>query len=143
MRKIYFWEPWFLMLFGVFHLHRIWGLVDRSGYASFWMGLLEAKGWPYFLIMGIMAVLCVAGIVTFFRERGRNFWWRWVYLCGGSYVLFDLFAIATGLEFWNRLLLAMFDTTSPYWNIIWGFFVCLGAFVFVLGISLLAKRKKA
>ena len=141
MRKIYAWEPWFFIVFGLFHLHRIWGLFDREGYASFWMGLLENKGAPYFIIMGVMAALCILGIVTFIRERKHNFWWRWVYLFGGSYVLFDLFAIATGLKFWSRLLEMMFDTASPYWSIIWTFFVLLGAFVFVLGINLLVNKR--
>ena len=56
---------------------------------------------------------------------------------GGSYLLFDLFAIATGLEIWNELLLFMFDVNSPYWNIVWGFFILLGAFVFGLGVKLI------
>ena len=72
----------------------------------------------------------------------NNYWWRWIYIFGGSYILFDLFAIAVGLDFWNNLLLIMYDVNSPYWNIIWSFFVMLGAFVFVLGIKLLLKRKK-
>ena len=56
---------------------------------------------------------------------------------GGIYVLFDLFAIAVGLEFWNRLLLWMFDANSTYWNVVWLFFILLGGFVFLLGIKLL------
>jgi len=55
--------------------------------------------------------------------------------------LFDLFAIATELEMWNELLLFMFDVNSPYWNMVWGFFILLGAFVFGLGIRLLIKRR--
>lgn len=141
--KIYAWEPWFFLFFGLFHLHRVWGLVDREGYASFWMGLLRNKGAAYFLLMGILAALCVLGIVTFIRNLKNNFWWRWVYICGGSYVLFDLLAIAAGFGFWHRLLEMMFDTASPYWNIIWGFFIILGGCVFVLGLKLLRDRKKA
>jgi len=56
-------------------------------------------------------------------------------------LLFDLFAIATELEMWNELLLFMFDVNSPYWNMVWGFFILLGAFVFGLGIRLLIKRR--
>ena len=52
-------EPWFFMAFGLFHLHRIWGLIDRISYAGFWMGVLENKGLFYFVLMGIMAMLCV------------------------------------------------------------------------------------
>lgn len=35
MRKIEIYEPWFFLVFGVFHLHRIWGLVDRKSYADY------------------------------------------------------------------------------------------------------------
>lgn len=139
-KKIYSWEPWFFIFFGLFHLHRIWALIDREGYASFWLGIMENKGVPYFVIMGILALLCVLGIITFSRNLHCNYWWRWIYLGGGAYVLFDLFAIATGMKFWHKLLLIMFDTASPYWNAVWIFFILLGGFVFLLGISLLVKK---
>ena len=142
MKKILAYEPWFFMFFGLFHLHRIWGLIDRISYAEFWMGLLEQKGIIYFGLMGILAVLCVLGIITFFKNRRSNYWWRWIYLFGGAYVLFDLFAIAIGLEIWHKLLLLMFDVNSQYWNAIWSMFILLGGFVFVLGIKLLAQRKR-
>lgn len=141
MKKIYAWEPWFFLFFGVFHLHRIWGLIDRQSYADFWLGILESKGAFYFILMGILALLCILGITTFCKNIKSNHWWRWIYIFGGGYVLFDLFAIATDMEIWNELLLMMFDVESLYWNFIWGFFVVLGAFVFVLGIKLLHKRK--
>ena len=125
MKRIYSWEPWFFILFGLFHMHRIWALIDRETYASFWMGIMENKGFLYFLIMGILVVLCVVGIITFIRERKANYHWRWIYLFGGAYVLFDLFAIAVGIEVWEKLLAIMFDTHSPYWNYIWGSSYCL------------------
>ena len=141
-KKISAWEPWFFIVFGLFHLHRIWGLIDRNSYAEFWMKLLENKGLLYFILMGILAALCVIGVITFFQNRNNNYWWRWIYLFGGFYVLFDLFAIAVGLEFWNKLLLWMFDVNSIYWNVIWSFFVLLGGFVFVLGFKLWIQRKR-
>ena len=140
-KKIYSWEPWFFIAFGLFHLHRIWALIDRRSYADFWTGALEKKGVLYFSLMGILAALCVLGIVTFVRNRKNNYWWRWIYLMGGAYLLFDLFAIAAGLGFWNELLMKMFDITSPYWNHIWGFFILLGGFVSGLGIYLLRQNK--
>ena len=142
MKRIYFWEPWFFILFGLFHLHRIWALFDREGYASFWLGILDSKGAAYFIISGILAFLCILGIITFVRERRSNFLWRWVYICGGCYLLFDLFAIAAELGFWQKLLNSMFDTSSTYWNAVWCFFILLGAAVFVLGISLLGKYRR-
>ena len=123
-------------------MHRIWAIIDRKTYASFWMGIMENKGLLYFLIMGILAGLCILGIITFIRERKANYIWRWIYLFGGTYVLFDLFAIAVGLEGWQRLLAVMFDTNSPYWNLIWGFFIALGTAVLALGIFLMVKSKK-
>ncbi len=60
-------------------------------------------------------------------------------MLGGVYVLFDLFAIATGLKFWHELLLKMFDISSPYWNVIWSMFVLLGGAAFILGFILLKK----
>ena len=84
----------------------------------------------------------IIGIVTFIREWKENYLWRWIYVFGGIYVLFDLFAIAIGLEVWQILLGAMFDIKSPYWNIVWGFFILLGAAVFALGIGLMLRMKK-
>ena len=142
MKRIFAWEPWFFIFFGVFHMHRIWALIDRQSYADFWMGIYEEKGVTYFILMGLLAGLCILGIVTFIRERKANYLWRWIYVFGGAYVLFDLFAIAIGLEVWKKLLSAMFDTTSALWNPIWLFFIVLGFAVFVLGIRLLVIRKK-
>ena len=67
MKKIEMFEPWFFMFFGVFHLHRIWGLLDRKSYADFWIGIMEHKGWFYYLLMGFLAILCIFGIKTFLK----------------------------------------------------------------------------
>ena len=56
-KKIYAWEPWFFLFFGIFHFHRIWALIDRESYASFWLGIMENKGIEYFMIMGMLAAL--------------------------------------------------------------------------------------
>lgn len=141
MRKIYAWEPWFFIFFGLFHMHRIWGLIHRQSYADFWLGILAEKGLFYFALMGLLALLCICGIIVFFRHMKSNFCWRWIYLFGGGYLLFDLFAIAIDLKVWNRLLLMMFDVQSPYWNGIWGFFILLGAFVLGLGCVLFYQRR--
>ena len=141
-KKIYAWEPYFFMFFGLFHLHRIWGLVDRKSYADFWVGLMESKGIMYFVVMILLASLCVLGIITFCKNKGKNYWWRWIYIFGGSYVLFDLFAIAIGLEVWNSLILMMYDINAPYWNVLWLAFILLGGFAFTLGVRLLVQRKR-
>ena len=142
MKKICFFEPCFFLFFGIFHIHRIWGLLDREGYSAFWLKTMEDKGVLYFTLMIVLAGLCLIGIFTFFKEMKKNYWWRLIYICGGVYLLFDLFAIAAGLGYWHDLLLMMFDTSSPYWNFIWGGFILLGCLVFLLGISLLIKQIK-
>ena len=141
-RPIHWFEPWFFLLFGLFHLHRVWGLLDRDGYAAFWLGVLESRGWFYFALMGLLAALCLAGVWAFLRRRRERAWWRWIYVLGGGYVLWDLFAIAAGLDFWQNLLYSMFDTALPCWDLLWGGFVLLGAGAFVLGLALLARRRR-
>lgn len=141
-KKILEWEPYFFIFFGLFHLHRIWGLIDRDSYANFWIGVLESRGLFYFILMGILAVLCILGMITFVLNRYNNYWWRWIYLFGGIYVLFDLLAIAIGLKFWNKLLMWMFNVNSMYWNSVWLFFILLGSFAFCLGVKLLIQRNR-
>lgn len=142
MKKIEVFEPWFFIFFGVFHLHRIWGIIDRKSYADFWIGIMENKGIFYYFLMGILALFCILGMIVFFKHLHNNFWWRWIYLFGGGYLLFDLFAIATGMDFWHKLILKMYDTNAPYWNVLWFMFILMGGAVFVLGITILFKRKQ-
>ena len=142
MKRVEAFEPWIFIFFGVFHLHIIWGLIDRQTYADFWVKTMESKGVLYYLLIGILAVLCIWGIRTFLKNRHNNFWWRWIYIFCGGYLLVDLFAIATGLGFWHELILKMYDIYAPYWNVIWISFILLGGFSFTLGIKLLLVRKK-
>lgn len=139
--KIYWFEPLVFIFFGVMHMSRIWGLFDRDGYRGFWMSAYYERGAAYFAISGIMAVLCVAGIVVFLKNFGRNYWWRWVYLFGGGYVIFDLAAISVKWQPWEDLLEFMYDVNSPYWNLIWGFFIIIGAMSLVLGICIAAGNR--
>ena len=142
MKKIEIYEPWVFLFFGGFHLHRIWGLFDRKSYADFWIGVMERKDWFYFLLMGLLATLCVLGIRTFLKNLYHNYWWRWVYIFGGSYVLFDLFAIATGWELWHELILKMYNINAFYWNQLWLLFILMGGAAFALGIKLIVDRYK-
>lgn len=142
MKKIYFFEPVFFLFFGAFHLHRVWALVDRQHYADFWIRLFREKGVLYFLLMGTLACFCILGIAIFFRNRQKNYKWRWIYLIGGGYLLFDLTAIAVEVPFWERVILWMYDVSSPFWNVVWGGFIIMGAAVFSFGVYLLKAYKK-
>lgn len=67
MKKVKAFEPWFFLFFGLFHLHRVWALVDREAYADFWMGVMAEKGAFYYGLMGLLTVLCLLGIGVFFK----------------------------------------------------------------------------
>ena len=54
MREISPFEPWFFILFGLFHLHRVWGLLDREDYAAFWLGVLTERGAFYWALMAVL-----------------------------------------------------------------------------------------
>ena len=66
MQEIRPFEPWFFILFGLFHLHRVWGLLDRESYAAFWLGVLTERGAFYWALMaalgGLDAVVFTAGV---------------------------------------------------------------------------------
>jgi len=57
-KKIIVWEPWFFMAFGLFHLHRIWGLTDRKSYAEFLLWMFDVDSiywyavWSFFILFG-------------------------------------------------------------------------------------------
>lgn len=68
-------------------------MIDRKSYADFWIGILEIRNAFYYVLMIILAMLCLLGIISFFKNIYHNYWWRWIYVAGGSYLLFDLFAI--------------------------------------------------
>lgn len=142
MKKIEFYEPWFFLFFGVFHLHRIWGMIDRKSYADFWIGILENRNAFYYGLMIVLAMLCFLGIISFFKNIHHSYWWRGIYLIGGSYLLFDLFAVAADLNFWRELILKMYDTTSKCWNVIWSVFILLGGMSFWLGIKLILDYQR-
>ena len=141
-KKILFWEPYFFIFFGLFHLHRIWGLFDKEGYSSFWLGILHKRGFLYFFLMAILLFLCVLGIITFIKNAKNNYWWRYVYLFGGAYLLFDLCAILFKLDFWYKLLDFMFDISSSWYVIFLIMFILIGAFSFGIGVSLIVKKKR-
>jgi len=73
MKKIEKFEPLIFIFFGIFHLHRIWGLIDRKSYADFWIGVMEQKNFFYFLLMGILSALCIWGIKIFLKNLHHNF----------------------------------------------------------------------
>ena len=140
---IYWFEPIFFLFFGLFHLHRIWGLIDRKAYSNYWLNILTQKPIVYYMLMLILLVLCTSGIIVFVKNMGKNYWWRWIYIFGGGYVLFDVIAVILEITWWNDLLRLMFDTYNPYWNIIWGGFILIGLLSFSFGIYLIHLRKKA
>nr|WP_296441763.1 hypothetical protein [uncultured Acetatifactor sp.] len=61
-QKILGWELYFLV-FGLFHLHRIWGLIDRNLYADFWIGVMV---WcEFYALESCMVVFILLGSFAF------------------------------------------------------------------------------
>ena len=141
--KIFWFEPVVFLFFGLFHLHRVWALIDRIKYANFWLAVLNQRGILYFILMGILSALCIAGIIVFLRNIGNNYWWRWIYIFGGGYVLFDLICILVQYKLWYVLLGAMFDTTNIYWNYLWGLFIVMGILSLALGLFIIKIMKRS
>ena len=100
-KRILVWEPCFFMFFGLFHLHRIWGLIDRNSYAAFWIGVLESRGVFYFILMGILAILCILGMITFWNKLlmwmfdVNSIYWNFVWM---FFVLLGGFAFILGVR---------------------------------------------
>lgn len=71
------------MFFGLFHLHRIWGLVDRNSYADFWIGVLESRGLKFWnkLLMWMFDV--------------NSIYWNYVWL---FFILLGNFAFCLGAK---------------------------------------------
>jgi len=141
--KIYWFETIFFLFFGIFHLHKIWGLFDRNRYATYWLSVMTNKDIIYYLLMIILITLCIVGIIVFIKSKSNNYWWRWIYIFGGGYVLFDISAITLEISWWNSLLQFMFDVNNPYWNIIWGLFILMGLLSFVLGLYIFKLNKQS
>ena len=72
-KEIKVYEPVFFIFFGIFHLHRIWGLIDREAYSKFWIDVMKSKGMFYYFLMGVLTILCVCGIVTFLKNWKNNY----------------------------------------------------------------------
>ncbi len=72
--------------------------IDRKAYSTFWIYILESKGIFYFVLMGILVTCCFLGLTPFIKNYPKNSWWRWIYLFGGMYLLFEVFAIGSSLE---------------------------------------------
>ena len=98
MREVRPFEPWFFILFGLFHLHRVWGLLDRESYAAFWLGVLTERG-VFYWTRWRRWVGCASCTGTVLPVLPGAVLVALVYLFGGGYVLFDLFAIAADLPF--------------------------------------------
>lgn len=67
MKRVLFFEPWFFLFFGVFHLHRIWGLIDRHSYARFWLEVMESRNLFYYFLMGFLSICVFSESSPFFK----------------------------------------------------------------------------
>ena len=142
MKKIQLFEPWFFIAFGVFQLHRIWGLIDEKAYIDFWMNTAGQNSIVYYFIIGVLEILCIMGIITFFKNIHSNYRWRWLYFAGAALILFDLSAISAGSVIGRVLLSAMFGINYLCRRSLLMLLLAAGTFSFILGIDLLVRILK-
>lgn len=79
-------EPWIFIFFGVFHLHRIWGLVDRQAYANFWVKTRESKVCFITCLWGFWREL-ILKMYDIYAWYWNALWISFVLLGGLSFVL--------------------------------------------------------
>jgi len=84
----------------------------------------------------IILLLSIFAILTFIINFKNNKWWRWIYLFGGIYLLFDSILNLLNVKFMMNIVNYMFTAPNPQFNIIWGFFIILGLFCIILSIYL-------
>ena len=96
------------------------------------MNILEEKGVLYYLLMGILAALCLLGMTTFIKTA--------VIISGGGHILGAAVTCCltyspweANLLFWRQLLKKMYDASAPYLDYplavvypIRGAFLCVG-----------------
>ncbi|MDD6268663.1 MAG: hypothetical protein PUA84_01210 [Oscillospiraceae bacterium] len=139
MKSIQLFEPWFFIAFGVFQLHRIWGLIDEQAYIDFWLNTVGQNSMVYYFIIGILEILCIMGIITFFRNIRRNYRWRMLYFAGAALILADLSAISAGSVMGRFLLSAMFGVNYICRRSLLMLLLAAGTFSFILGTDLLVR----
>ena len=44
-------------------------MMERTAYAAFRLGILNSKGIIYFVLTGILTLLCTIGIITFIKTE--------------------------------------------------------------------------
>jgi hypothetical protein len=134
--NIYKFESIFFLFFGIFHLHRIWAFISPNTYSTFWLSLSNNKNAFAYLLGIIILLLSIFAILTFIINFKNNKWWRWIYLFGGIYLLFDSILNLLNVKFMMNIVNYMFTAPNPQFNIIWGFFIILGLFCIILSIYL-------
>lgn len=128
------------MFFGIFHVHRIWGLVNPSAYAEFWLNIINKE--KYGALAIVLIIFALSFVILFFTNLKKLRWWRWFYFCGGVYVLLDVFSNLARLGLIKKATIWMFTVTGPIWYLLWGFFTLLGFGCIMLSVYLW-KRSNA
>ena len=92
--KIFWIEPLFFLLFGVFHLHRLWALIDRVTYADFWLSILDEKN-VLFDLAAIAAGWDVWDSLLRWMFDVGNPTWNWLW---GGFSLLGLLSLLFGVK---------------------------------------------
>ena len=80
----------------------MWALADRRGYAAFWLGVLESRGFFYFVLMGLLA-----GVVDLYLVLCAV--WAVIVITGGSIEFLNDQALAGSITY------SLFGRFNPFY----------------------------
>jgi hypothetical protein len=129
-------ESLVFLFFGLFHIHRIWAFIDSKAYNNFWLGVLDNRGPSFFFLGVLLMILSIVVILYFLKNYKDKKWWRWIYLFGGIYVLFDSILNLLNNNFMINVVIKMYTIAQPYYYILWGLFILLGLVCIIICIYL-------
>ena len=119
-------ESLFFLLFGLFHIHRIWAFIDAQSYNNFWLNILDNRN-AFFYILGILLIIILLTVIIFFVKEYKNKkWWRWIYLFGGTYLLIDITLNLLNINMMKNIIIKMYTLKQPFYSILWITFILIG-----------------
>jgi hypothetical protein len=119
-------ESLFFLFFGLFHIHRIWAFIDSKSYNNFWLNILDSRGAFLYIFGSLLFIMSIIVILYFIKYFGDKKWWRWVYLFGGIYLIWDTILNLLNNDFIKNFIIKMYTIKQPYYFILWGLFIILG-----------------
>jgi hypothetical protein len=119
-------ESLFFLFFGLFHIHRIWAFIDSKSYNKFWLNILVSRGAFLYIFGSLLLIISIIVILYFIKNFTDKKCWRWIYLFGGLYLIWDTVLNLLNNDFIKNIVIKMYTIKQPYYSILWVLFIILG-----------------